>query len=170
MLSEGVLAVQGEDWRIAIFNFFQSSYLSELMRVPKKLFRWLVSVGLRVFEVLKQLQGTGFVLAAWSVENTFCELFHGLRQLVFLNWFFTVFKQLLAFIHTYNFLCSSLSLFLSLSLVAFTCPIMLFSIQAVKQHFSFKHLIYYISYDAAWKILLSRTWGIRNFAYNDAAM
>lgn len=64
MLSEGVLAVQGEDWRIAIFNFFQSSYLSELMRVPKKLFRWLVSVGLRVFEVLKQLQGTGFVLAA----------------------------------------------------------------------------------------------------------
>ena len=31
VLSEGVLAAQGEDWRIAIFAFFQTSYLSEVV-------------------------------------------------------------------------------------------------------------------------------------------
>lgn len=39
MLSEGVLAAQAEEWKIAIFNFFHTSYLSELIEGSQETFQ-----------------------------------------------------------------------------------------------------------------------------------
>lgn len=39
MFSEGVLAAQGEEWKIAIFNFFHTSYLSELVEGSQETFQ-----------------------------------------------------------------------------------------------------------------------------------